>query len=119
MNATHSRAKAGGEYGANGEWYEGGKFINTVPENAKRQKATKRFTGKQQYENYKWAVAPVEGHRAIFPMLAGFEMPIREGREIVGFRFNTDLRGEWTLPEVVAKREAMIAAYNSGQRWME
>jgi hypothetical protein len=31
------RAAKGGEMGANGEWYEGGKFINTVPENRKRE----------------------------------------------------------------------------------
>ena len=35
--ATTKRAAKGGEFGANGEWYEGGKFINTIPENQKRE----------------------------------------------------------------------------------
>lgn len=30
------RAKAGGEYGANGEWYDGGKFIATAEDTIKR-----------------------------------------------------------------------------------
>lgn len=42
MNSTHQneitqrRAKAGGEVGANGEWYEGGKFISTQEDTIKR-----------------------------------------------------------------------------------
>ena len=32
---TKRQAKAGGEVGANGSFYSGGKFINTVPENRK------------------------------------------------------------------------------------
>jgi hypothetical protein len=33
---TQRRAKAGGEYGANGDWYEGGKFIATEEDTIKR-----------------------------------------------------------------------------------
>lgn len=33
--AITKRAPKGGAIGANGEFYEGGKFINTVPKNAK------------------------------------------------------------------------------------
>ena len=35
--STTKRAAKGGEFGANGEWYEGGKFINTIPENQKKE----------------------------------------------------------------------------------
>lgn len=35
METTTKQAKAGGEYGANGSFYKGGTFINTVAENAK------------------------------------------------------------------------------------
>ena len=34
-NDTQRRAKAGGEYGSNGEWYEGGKFIATQADTIK------------------------------------------------------------------------------------
>lgn len=33
---TQRRAKAGGEFGANGDWYEGGKFIATEEDTIKR-----------------------------------------------------------------------------------
>jgi hypothetical protein len=114
ISTTHSRAKAGGEFGANGEWYEGGKFINTVPENAKRQGKSRKPAGKQEYENYKWALAPQEGMRAIFPMLSGIEMPNRSG----GYIFNTNLRGDYATPEAIERRQSLIAKFNGGQRWI-
>lgn len=111
----HSRAKKGGELGANGEWYEGGKFINTVPENGKRQKAKVKATGKQEFESYKWAVAPAEGQKAIFRLLAGIEMPDRVNG---GFIFNGELRGFYADAEHVAQRKEWIALFNAGVRWI-
>ena len=112
---THSRAKAGGEFGANGEWYEGGKFINTVPENAKGSAKTKRKTGKQEYENYKWAVAPIKGQRALFPMLSGLEIPDRVSG---GYIFNENLRGDLATADFIATRKDRIARFNRGERWV-
>ena len=118
MSTTHSRAKAGGEFGANGEWYDGGKFINTVPENAKRAaKEAKKATRKQEVENYKWEVAPVAGQRALYPMMAGMEISNRN-RENPPFTFNPDLRGDLATPEFIAIRKARIAAFNAGERWV-
>lgn len=116
---THSRAKAGGEFGANGEWYEGGKFINTVPENGKRQGSTKsKPVGKREIDSRVWAVQPAEGAIAIYPQLAGIEL--REQRGVAGspFRLNPDLRGEFTTAEAIAKRENLIARFNAGERWV-
>ncbi len=56
MLTTTKRAAKGGEYGANGEWYEGGKFINTIPENDKRHGSRKRGVRKVQIEPYVWVV---------------------------------------------------------------
>ena len=39
---TKKQAKAGGERGANGEWYEGGQFICTVPDYVGRRKQERR-----------------------------------------------------------------------------
>ena len=47
------RAKVGGEYGANGEWYEGGKWIANA-DNAKSHKETKRPTGRQKTGPNEW-----------------------------------------------------------------
>lgn len=51
------RAAKGGEFGANGEWYEGGKFINTVPENRKKEGSTAAKARKVQVEPYVWVVS--------------------------------------------------------------
>ena len=113
MSTTHSRAKAGGEFGANGEWYEGGKFINTVAENGKGKKETKRFTGKQEIEPYKWEVS-ADGLRSIYRRLAGIEI---FNRHNMTFTFNPDLRNEFATPDAIANRKANIAAFNAGRRW--
>ncbi len=41
---TKRQAKAGGERGANGEWYEGGQFICTVPDYVGRRKQERRMS---------------------------------------------------------------------------
>lgn len=83
MNTTHTRAKKGGEFGANGEWYEGGKFINTIPENEKKAPKAHKSTGREEFEPYKYAVTP-EGMRPIYRLLAGaFGKVINGKMEIV------------------------------------
>ena len=118
MKTNHSRAKAGGEYGANGEWYEGGKFINTVAENAKRAaKDAKASSRKQNINAGVWEVAPVAGKLALFPMLSGMEIPNRD-RSNWQFTFNPDLCGAIATVEFIAIRKARIAAFNAGERWV-
>lgn len=46
------RAKSGGEYGANGEWYEGGKFIATA--DRQKRKTQHRKGRKVEIEPYVW-----------------------------------------------------------------
>ena len=118
MKMTHSRAKAGGELGANGEWYEGGKFINTVAKNAKRAaKEANASSRKQNVNAGVWEVAPVAGKLALFPMLSGMEIPNRD-RSNWQFTFNPDLRGAIATVEFIAIRKARIAAFNAGERWV-
>lgn len=115
MKTTHSRAAKGGQFGANGEWYDGGKFINTVAENGKKQKLSKKATGRQQFESGQWAVAPSEGQHALYRLLAGIEMPNRMNGTFI---FNENLRGDYATAEHVAKRKEWIALFNSGVRWI-
>ena len=49
---AQSRANKGGEYGANGEWYEGGKFIART--DRPKGKARKSSTRKIEIEPYVW-----------------------------------------------------------------
>lgn len=110
---SHTRAKAGGQFGANGEWYEGGKFLNTVPENAKGSSQGRKGSGKQEIEPYVWVVAP-EGMMSLYRSMAGVEW---FDRHTMQFRFNEDLRCEYATSEAVRMRKERIAAFNSGQRW--
>ena len=113
MEMIHSRAKKGGEYGANGEWYEGGKFIAKT-ERPKSQSQIRKATRNQEVAPYTWKVAPEIGMVAIFPNLAGVEIFNRsEGT----FSFNSDLCGDWATAEIIERRKARIAAFNSGKRW--
>lgn len=113
--ATHSRAKAGGEFGANGEFYKGGAFINTVPENPKGNKLSKKTTRKQEVMPYVWEIAP-EGKMSLYRMLSGFEVCV--SREPLQFAFNADLGNEYATAEYIEIRKARIAAFNVGQRWI-
>lgn len=59
MTATtdQRRAKAGGEYGPNGEWYDGGKFIATQADTIKRAPASRRLLTVEEEESRSQAAA--------------------------------------------------------------
>lgn len=113
MQATAKRAKAGGELGANGEWYEGGRFINTVPQNAKRYGSHKSKPRKSEVEPYKWEVAP-EGKASIYRMFAGVFGKMVDGRLVV-------LCNEQVFAYTGRSREEaqeLADRYNAGERWV-
>lgn len=60
------RAKQGGQRGANGEWYKGGQFVNTIPENDKRHGSRPRTARKVEIEPYSWQ----PGRDDAFPVYA-------------------------------------------------
>ncbi len=66
---THTRAKAGGEIGMNGERYEGGQFLpsTTLPKMTKQR--SRKGSGKQEIAPYVWDVAPTENHKSIYKMV--------------------------------------------------
>ena len=104
------RAKAGGELGANGEWYEGGKFINTIPENDKHHGSdNKKATGKQEVAPYKWEVAPAENARSIFKLFGGRYMD-RNNKAFVPFCNSQGAD--------VDKVQAIIDRYVAGEKWI-
>jgi hypothetical protein len=61
------RAKIGGEVGANGEFYEGGKFIATT-DHSKRHGSVKRKPRKVQIRPFEWVIAE-PGQRPIFSIV--------------------------------------------------
>lgn len=111
---TTKRAAKGGEYGANGEWYEGGKFINTIPENAKKEGSVKAKPRKVEIAPYIWEVTDKQ---SIYRQIAGIY-----GKVINGvFVLRTDDRLQQTLEyygRTLAEVETLIARYNAGERYL-
>lgn len=107
------RAKVGGEFGANGEWYEGGKFINTVPENSKRFGSAKRGQGKQEIAPYVWEIAPEPNMRSLYRQFAGVFGIVIDGVAVVRCHQQTLNYFGRTIEEV----SDMIQRWNAGQRW--
>lgn len=65
-----ARAIKGGEYGANGEWYKGGQYLNTVAENEKKEARKRAFKAKKVcVAPYTWEMSR-EGFFPIF-MIVG------------------------------------------------
>jgi len=111
--ATQPRAAKGGEIGANGEFYEGGKFI-ARSDRAKKH-GYKKPTGRREIENRVW-VDGIEGKLTLWGVLAGHEIWNREENT---FSFNTELRLHFAEPDQVAKRKEWIKAWNNGERWRD
>jgi hypothetical protein len=117
--ATTRRAKAGGELGANGEWYEGGKFINTVKENAKRHGSRPKQASKQQVAPYQWEIGP-EGSRSLYMQFAGAWGRVENGVAVFAYGSDTD-RLDHVLAycgRTKAEGQAMLDRWNNGERWL-
>lgn len=108
-----ARAKKGGEIGANGEFYEGGKFIAKT-ERPKSQAEIRQATRKQEVAPYVWEVAPEIGWTAIFAGLSGVEIFNRETKT---FLINPDLSGMFATADAIESRKNRIAAFNAGKKW--
>ena len=118
MNTTQNtqhRAPEGGAFGANGAWYEGGKFINTVAANEKRAaKAAQKASRKQEIEPYVWAVPPVAGQMSLLRRFAGVFGNVRSNVAYVDCQQITLDYYRTTREEV----QAWVDAYNCGERWL-
>lgn len=118
VGTNQRRAAAGGELGANGEWYEGGKFIANT-DAAKGQKKWKKPTGRVEVDKGEWTERPaVESADNVFlqpllGVLGGKELRNADG----SFSLNPNLSGELATPEAIERRTARVDAWNKGARW--
>lgn len=113
-----ARAKKGGEYGANGEWYKGGRFLNTVAENPKKEgSSNSKATRKQQVAPYQWELPPTSDHFAIFKIvgtMAAYVDRYNPERGIEPFEPGIRHYGSTFRGHEVAD---LCEAYNRGERW--
>jgi hypothetical protein len=110
---TQLRAAKGGEIGANGEFYEGGKFI--ARSDRSKKLGSKKPTGRREIEFGVW-VDGVEGKLTLWSVLAGIEIWNRDQNT---FSFNANLRGHFADDDCVSQRNAWIQSWNKGERWRE
>jgi hypothetical protein len=108
------RAKVGGEYGPNGEWYEGGRWIATqdIPKKQK-EKLRKAASGKVQVEGYQWEV-PEPGQMAILHNLGGTVLNPRDG----SINYNYLEYMKYSADEV-AEFEEVVRRWKAGERWIK
>ena len=112
MTTTHKRAKKGGEIGANGEFYEGGKFIATT-DRPKTEGSKPKGTGKEEIAPYKWEVPP-EGMRSIFARWKGlWGWDRATGKATRHPTANPEYWGADVLEEAAQWAER----WNNGERW--
>lgn len=111
---TQRRAAKGGEIGANGERYEGGRFINTIAENPKKEGSRPRKARKSEVAPFVWELTP-EGKSSIYQAFAGvFGKVGVDGRAFFA-------ASEQTLSYYGTTRESaesLIARWNAGERWI-
>jgi len=114
MTTTQTRAKVGGEVGANGEFYEGGKFLNTVADKGKGKPA-KAKARKVQIECGVWVVSD---RTPIFQMVgaqAGYIDRYAPAEGIcpsaAGVAYYGDTFGGVPVSELCDR-------FNAGERWL-
>lgn len=118
MKTEQRRAKAGGEIGANGEFYEGGKFIATKEDRIKRSPEPRKPSRGWEIDNRVFTHDRPDGYLPIYPLLGGIHT--REGEQfrarqeyLDGMRrCHPDMDSGWESGQL-----ALIDAWNAGKRW--
>jgi hypothetical protein len=116
--ATTKRANKGGEVAPNGEFYKGGRFINTIAENPKKNGSQKKTAKKVQVEPWAWEMSR-EGQFPIFSIVGAQASYIDRndaGKGIQPHAGGVEYYGDTFRGHNVAD---LCNAYNSGTRWME
>lgn len=112
------RAAKGGEFGANGEWYEGGKFINTVPQNPKRHGSNpRRKLSKQEIAPFTWELQPSDEVTSIFRQFSGIYGRVVNGVAVM--RTDDGLaRSLEYCGTTLEQAQMLIDSWNAGERWI-
>jgi len=111
----NTRAKSGGQIGANGEWYNGGEFLPSSEKTVKgemKKSPAKKGTGKRQIAPFVWEVAP-EGMGSIYQRYSQV-WKMENGKMEVFKGLNREYYGE----KFLAEAQEMAERWNRGERWM-
>lgn len=113
------RAKKGGEYGANGEFYQGGEFLPSSAftvkgEFSSNRKAQQWKPRKMEIAPYKWELQPEENSISIYATIAGVFGKVINGK----FEINTNEQTLSYFQKTIEEIEELAARWNNGERWM-
>lgn len=125
MKTTTKRAKKGGEIGANGEFYEGGKFISTVEHNPKRFGSSPKPVKlrKVRINLYDWVEQETPDQKPIFSLVGTATRIDRSGKMEIylpPFESNCSYAGPPGMCFGVSLEQAQkyCDRYNAGEVWM-
>jgi hypothetical protein len=110
------RATVGGEIGMNGEFYAGGEFLpNTQLASQHKDRVKAVAERKQEFEPYKWSIAPSAGMKSIYAQLAGSYGKFNRstGTFEVFAPYVSNLS-----TELQARATDLVNRYNAGERWI-
>lgn len=119
------RAKKGGEYGVNGEFYTGGEFLPSSPYTAKgaTKAEVKRITRKQEIAPYCWKVSPT-GEQAIWPGIKSLVTFVEStyskeaGKTGIVTPVSFNWKGMGWTKEGYERFLELVEMWNKGQRWI-
>ena len=109
------RANKGGEVAPNGEFYKGGRFINTIAENPKKNGSRTRSkkAGKREVAPFAWEVQPNVDSRSIYQLIAGTYGYVEAGVMIL----NINPRTLAYYGDSEAEVRTLAERWNNGERW--
>jgi len=115
-----ARAKQGGEFVANGEFYKGGRFLNTIADNPKKS-GSRPAAGKlrkREVAPYVWEMQPSHDAVAIFSIVgtqAGYVDRYADELTIEPHAAGVAAYGPTAYGYDVAE---LCTLWNDGQRWI-
>lgn len=126
-----AQAKAGGEYGVNGEHYEGGQFLPSSPSTVKGMTPKIKAGGRVETAPYVWEKTPENNVLSIYDRVAFFVTDNRKqcqfvkGQGFIGLMLEANRKAfsvSCTGPCAVNVEffdfiSGLVAKFNAGERW--
>ncbi len=110
------RATKGGEYGKNGEWYNGGEFLPSteLEKQAKLAKLQKKVR-RVEIARREW-VDEIEGKKSIYQTYGGIFLQFNWNTGFATTLLNEQKIAHYNVTE--ERVQKLADRYNNGERWM-
>lgn len=116
--ATSQRARAGGERGVNGEWYEGGKFLPSTKAPKRAPAPRRRGAHRAMVEPGVFAEVPF-GKAAIYQQIRAFVSNDSVGGLHIMRHLDSPDSVCWEHHGPRDRVQALVDRYNAGERFVD